>query len=77
MPILTLWTRASTKELAARSNLQKAVSGHAASGEQAASMLPVLNRDIDSVAQMEMKSSEGSLLYKTKVRDHLAYLASD
>jgi hypothetical protein len=26
---------------------------------------------------MAMKSSEGSLLYETKLRDHLAYLASD
>jgi hypothetical protein len=26
---------------------------------------------------MAMKSSEGSLLYETKLRDHLAYLAAD
>jgi hypothetical protein len=26
---------------------------------------------------MEMKSSEGSLLYETRLRDHLAYLAAD
>ena len=26
---------------------------------------------------MAMKSSEGSLLFETKLRDHLAYLASD
>jgi hypothetical protein len=26
---------------------------------------------------MAMKASEGSLLYETKLRDHLAYLAAD
>ena len=44
---------------------------------QAANVLATLNRDIDSVAQMAMKASEGSLLYETKLRDHLAYLESD
>ena len=44
---------------------------------QAASALTALNRDIDSVAQMAMKASEGDLLHETKLRDHLAYLAAD
>ena len=63
--------------LAARDKLQKAVSSHSVSDAQAASALAALNREIDSVAQMSMKSSEGSLLYETKLRDHLAYLAAD
>jgi len=63
--------------LAARDRLQKAVATHAMTDAQAASMVAALNREIDSVAQMEMKSSEGSLLYETKLRDHLAYLAAD
>ena len=58
--------------LAARDKLQK--SGTAA---QAGGALAALNRDIDGVAQMAMKSSEGSLLFETKLRDHLAYLAAD
>jgi aspartate/methionine/tyrosine aminotransferase len=62
--------------LAARDKLQKAVSVHSATGAQAAA-LAALNRDIDSVAQMAMKSSEGSLLFETKLRDHLAYLMAD
>jgi hypothetical protein len=63
--------------LAARDKLQKAVSTHSVTDAQAASALTALNRDIDSVAQMAMKSTEGSLLYETKLRDHLAYLAAD
>jgi photosystem II stability/assembly factor-like uncharacterized protein len=59
--------------LAARDKLQ----ARAANDPKAASALAALNRDIDSVAQMAMKSSEGSLLYETKLRDHLAYLAAD
>jgi photosystem II stability/assembly factor-like uncharacterized protein len=69
--------KAVNKALAARDNLQKAISSHSVSGEQAISALATLNRDIESVAQMAMKSSEGSLLYETKLRDHLAYLAAD
>ncbi|MGA7295580.1 MAG: exo-alpha-sialidase [Terriglobales bacterium] len=63
--------------LAARDKLQKTVSSGTLTEAQAASALAALNRDIDSVAQMAMKSSEGSLLFETKLRDHLAYLASD
>jgi photosystem II stability/assembly factor-like uncharacterized protein len=60
--------------LAVRDKLQKAVADHSA---QAGDVLVTLNRDIDSVAQMAMKASEGSLLHETKLRDHLAYLAAD
>lgn len=65
------------KALAARESLQKAISDGSVSAAQATDALAALNRDIDSVAQMAMKSSEGSLLYETKLRDHLAYLAAD
>lgn len=63
--------------LAVRDRLQKAVETHALTDAQAVSAVAALNREIGSVAQMEMKSSEGSLLYETKLRDHLAYLAAD
>lgn len=69
--------KAINKALVARDNLQKAVSGHNASGQEAGATLTALNDDINSVAQMAMKSSEGSLLFETKLRDYLAYLASD
>jgi hypothetical protein len=39
--------------------------------------LAALTSDIDSIVQMAMKASEGDLLYRTKLRDHVAYLASD
>ncbi len=63
--------------LAARDKLQKAVAAHTVTDAQAADALAALTRDIDSVAQMAMKASEGSLLHETKLRDHLAYLAAD
>jgi photosystem II stability/assembly factor-like uncharacterized protein len=65
------------KALAARDKLQKAVADHSVTDAQASSAVAALNRDIDSVAQMAMKASEGSLLFETKLRDHLAYLAAD
>jgi hypothetical protein len=68
--------KAINRALAARDKLQKAVANQTATEAQAAA-LTALNRDIDSVAQMSMKSSEGSLLFETKLRDHLAYLAAD
>ena len=40
-------------------------------------MLAALNHDVDSLAAMAMKASEGALLHETKLRDHLAYLAAD
>jgi hypothetical protein len=63
--------------LAARDKLEKAVSSRSGNDAQSSGALAALNRDIDSVAAMAMKASEGSLLYETKLRDHLAYLAAD
>jgi photosystem II stability/assembly factor-like uncharacterized protein len=63
--------------LAERDSLHAAIYSHGLSGKAARGALAALNRDIDSVAQMAMKSSEGSLLHETKLRDHLAYLAAD
>ncbi len=63
--------------LAVRDKLQKAVSARGATNAQPGAPLAELTRDIDNLAQMEMKASEGSLLHETKLRDHLAYLAAD
>lgn len=65
------------RALAARDKLESALSMHKLSNAQAAASLAALNRDIASVAQMKMKSSEGSLLHETRLRDYLAYLAAD
>jgi hypothetical protein len=63
--------------LGARDKLQNAVNTHNMTDAQATGALDALNRDIGNAAQMAMKSSEGSLLYETKLRDHFAYLAAD
>ncbi len=63
--------------LSARDKLQKAVATKTVTDAQAAPVLAALNRDIDTVAAMAMKASEGALLHETKLRDHLAYLAAD
>jgi photosystem II stability/assembly factor-like uncharacterized protein len=63
--------------IALRDKLQKAVASKNGTEGQVAQAVNVLNRDIDGVAAMQMKASEGSLLFETKLRDHLAYLAAD
>ncbi|HEY1768828.1 MAG TPA: hypothetical protein VGG02_01055 [Chthoniobacterales bacterium] len=59
--------------VAARDQLQKETSPNS----QPAAALTSLSHEIDDLAQMTMRGSEGSLLHETKLRDHLAYLASD
>ncbi|MGE5323036.1 MAG: WD40/YVTN/BNR-like repeat-containing protein, partial [Actinomycetota bacterium] len=59
------------RALVARENVEKAVSSHKLTNAQATATLAALNRDIDSVAQMKMKASEGSLLHETRLRDYL------
>jgi photosystem II stability/assembly factor-like uncharacterized protein len=48
----------------------------AASGADTAAVA-ALNRAIDDVVQLKIQSSEGSLVFPTKLRSHLAYLAAD
>ena len=61
----------------ARDRLKQAVSSHGVTESQAASVTTALGRDIDAVVQLATRGSEGDLLYGTKLRDHLAYLAAD
>jgi photosystem II stability/assembly factor-like uncharacterized protein len=63
--------------IAVRDKIQNAVTAGHLTATQAAATLASLNSSIDDVAQMYMRASEGSLLFETKLRDHLAYLASD
>lgn len=63
--------------MAQRDKLQKAVAGHTMSEAQAASSLDALNREIASVVQLDIHSSEGELLHQARLRGYLAYLASD
>ena len=61
----------------ARDKLQQAVSSHSATDAQATSVLADLSRDIGAVVQLTARGSEWPLLYGTKLRDHLAYLAAE
>ena len=69
--------KAINQALAARDKLQQAVSNRSVTDAQATGALAALNRDIDSAVPMAIKSSEGDLLYGTRLRDHLAYLAAE
>jgi hypothetical protein len=69
--------KAINRALAARDKLQQAVSNHSVTDAQGTGALAALNRDIDSAVPMAIKSSEGDLLYGTRLRDHLAYLAAE
>jgi photosystem II stability/assembly factor-like uncharacterized protein len=69
--------KAVNQALAVRDKLQKAVSAKSLTDAQAGGAITALTNGIDSFAQMASKSSEGDLLHPTRLRDHLAYLASD
>jgi len=49
----------------------------ASSGKGDKAMLASLDTQIADLVQFKQKSSEGALLYETKLRDHLAYLNAD
>ncbi|MGB6974253.1 MAG: exo-alpha-sialidase [Terracidiphilus sp.] len=65
------------KSIAARDQLEKAVTDHKVTQAQVATIVDALNHEIDSVAQMAIRSSEGDLLHETKLRGDLAFLATD
>ncbi len=64
---------------AARSRGAKAAPGKASkgAGSDAARALAALNDAIGQLVQLDLHSSEGSLLHETLLRSHLAYLAAD
>jgi photosystem II stability/assembly factor-like uncharacterized protein len=61
----------------AREKLEAAVRGHKLTEAQARPAIAALTGEIDNVVQLATQSSEGTLLYPTKLRSHLAYLAAD
>lgn len=63
--------------MAVRERLEAGVRAHRLTEAQAGSALADLNREIEDVVQMQIKSSEGSLLHETKLHSYLAYLAAD
>ena len=63
--------------LAARDKLETGIHQHRLTGGQAGKALADLNREIGEVVQMQIKSSEGTLLHEAKLHSHIAYLAAD
>ncbi len=68
--------RTTNEALTVRGRLQQAAS-RATASSQVRDALAALDAEIGAVVQLETKSSEGTLLQETKLRDHLAYLAAD
>ncbi|MDE2196024.1 MAG: glycosyl hydrolase [Gammaproteobacteria bacterium] len=60
-----------------RDKLETAMAKHSVSGAQAGKAVEQLDAAIDSLVQLQIQSSEGSLLHETRLRSHLAYLAAD
>ncbi|HXW76868.1 MAG TPA: hypothetical protein VEJ20_05595, partial [Candidatus Eremiobacteraceae bacterium] len=63
--------------LAARDQLAGAIAAQRVSGAAAQSALDALNAQLDDDVQLDMHSSEGSVLHEAKLRSRLAYIASD
>ncbi len=60
-----------------RERLQKAIAQRHLNHTQARQTLAALNHQINALVQLNIQSSEGSLLHETRLRSHLAYLAAD
>jgi photosystem II stability/assembly factor-like uncharacterized protein len=60
-----------------RDKLEAGIRDHHLTEAQAGEALSGLDREIGSVVQMQIKSSEGSLLHQTELHSYLAYLAAD
>ncbi|HVA71605.1 MAG TPA: exo-alpha-sialidase [Candidatus Limnocylindrales bacterium] len=69
--------RAINQAIAARDKLKASVEQHHLTEAQAGPAIASLDREIRSLVQLDIKSSEGSLVHETKLRSHLAYLAAD
>ena len=63
--------------IAVRGRLNAGVAAQKISSAKATAALAALGDAIDSLVQLKIQSSEGSLLHETKLRSHLAYLAAD
>ncbi|HKS67661.1 MAG TPA: hypothetical protein VJR26_10520 [Candidatus Acidoferrales bacterium] len=63
--------------ISVRDKLDAAIKQHHLSEAQAGTALSDLNDLIGELVQLKIRSSEGSLLYETKLHSHLAYLAAD
>jgi hypothetical protein len=65
------------RAISARDRLRAAVTRQQVTKAQAAAALSELDREVGSLVQMGIRSSEGDLLHEPELRSHLAYLAAD
>jgi photosystem II stability/assembly factor-like uncharacterized protein len=65
------------RAIAERDKLQASVVSHRLSQAQAQPALASLDHEIGELVQLNITSSEASLVFETKLRSHLAFLAAD
>jgi photosystem II stability/assembly factor-like uncharacterized protein len=63
--------------IAVRRQLEAAVAHHKMTADKAHAALAALDQAIGSYAQLDLHSSEGSVIHETKLHDHLAYLGAN
>ena len=61
----------------ARDGLQRRLAAHPDASPQANAAVAALDEEIGGVVQLQILSSEGTLLHEAKLRSHLAYLAAE
>lgn len=69
--------RSINRAIAVRDRLERAVVQKRSSAARAQAAIGALDGAIGDLVQLDIQSSEGSLLHETKLRSHLAYLAAD
>jgi photosystem II stability/assembly factor-like uncharacterized protein len=74
---LDVLDRTLNQAIATRDKLTAALDQHKLTAAQAGTALSQLQHSIGELVQMDIQASEGDLLHETKLRSHLAYLASD
>ncbi len=74
---LTTLDQATNRAIAMRARVNAALAGHHAGAAALERARTALERAIGTVVQMKVRSSEGTLLFETKVHSHLAYLSAE
>jgi len=69
--------RTLNQAIAMRQQLQAAVAHHRITADKARDALAALDQAIGGYVQLDLHSSEGSVIHETKLRDHLAYLGAN
>jgi photosystem II stability/assembly factor-like uncharacterized protein len=69
--------RTLNQAIAMRQKLQAAVAHHGITADEAHDALAALDQAIGAYVQLDLHSSEGSVIHETELRDHLAYLGAN